>query len=147
MSFTERFSEVLELADIAHADSVNPATLNGTFVNMENYHRAWLVVDVGDIVATGTVDVSIQQDDTGSGANAKAITGKAITQLTQAGGDSDDAVCIELRSEELDVAGGFNWIRFVIVVGTAAAEFSALLFLGCPRYAPVPVTGWTEVVD
>ena len=87
------------------------------------------------------------QATSAAGADAKIIAGKAITQLTQAGGDGGDLVAIELRTEELDVNGEFAYVAAIVTVGNAASELSAVLLLGCTNYAPVPVTAWTEIVD
>lgn len=147
MAFTKRFSEVCYPLDSFHADSQAAGTVSGTKVSLENYHRAVLVVDVGDMAAGATFDASIKQSDDAAGTTTKAITGKAITQLTQAGGDGNEIVCIELRTEELDVSGGFDYVYFEAVVATNAVEFSAVLYGIEPRYAPVPTTNWSEIVD
>jgi hypothetical protein len=115
-------------------------------VSLANYHRAVLVIDVGDMVATATLDAGIQQATTTGGAGVKAISGKTITQLTQAGGDGNDLVAIELRTEELDVTNGFDCIRFYVTVGTANVEYSAILYGGVTRFSPTATTNWTEVV-
>ncbi len=146
-SYTERFTETMIPLVVAHPDSVAPGTITSDRVDAGYYHRMFLYVDVGDIVATGTVDIKLTQATTAAGAGVKDITGKAITQLTQAGGDSDSIVGIELRAEELDVNNGFNWVGVVIVVGTAAAELSAVLMKIIPRYEPPATTGWQEIVD
>jgi len=144
--YTARFSELFCPLVVMHADSFAVGEHNSGFVALNNYHRAVILVDVGDIVATGTVSIDIEQATTTAGAGIKAIAGKSITQLTQAGGDSDDTICIELRTEELDVDGGFDCINVEVTVGVAAAELSVWVF-GCePRFPLVPVTGWTEVV-
>ncbi len=146
-SITERFTEGMLPFVVAHADSVAPSTITSAYVDAGHFHRLFLYADIGDIVATGTVDIKLTQAQDSGGTGVKDISGKAITQLTQAGGDSDSIVGIELRPEELDVNNGFNWVGVVIVVGTAAAELSAVLWKFVPRYEPVAVTGWQEIVD
>ena len=144
--FTERFSEVWYPLAIENADSYGIATVNSAYVSLANYHRALLVINVGDMQATATLDVGIQQATNTAGAGVKAISGKTITQLTQAGGDGNDLVCIELRTEELDVTGGFDCIRFYVTVAAAAVELSAVLYGGVPRFQPTVTTNWTEIV-
>ena len=146
-TFTERFSEIYNLLSVEYPDSFGAGTTNSTYVSMANYHRAVLVLLVGDIQAGGTVACAIRQATNTNGGSAKAITGKSITQLTQAGGDGDDPICIELRTEELDVTGGFDCISVRVVVAGAAAEIGWALFGRTPRFAPVGTTSWTEVVD
>ena len=153
MSYTERLSEAVYPLDIAFADAAIPSVINGAWVNVSLYHRLWLVINVGDLQAGGTFDATVQQATTTAGAGAKAITSsktlvaKAITQLTQAGGDSDSIVCIELQTEEMDVTNLFDCVRFVITVGVANAEYSAILYGCISRHRAVPTTNWTEIID
>ena len=144
--YTARVSELMYPLATYNADSLGISTSSSGYVNMENYHRAWLFVNVGDMAAGGTLDAGIQQAQDAAGTGVKAITGKTITQLTQAGGDGNDLVCIELQTEELDVDNGFEFIRFYLTVAGNSVEVSATLF-GCEsRYMPVPTTNWQEIV-
>jgi hypothetical protein len=77
----------------------------------------------------------------------KIIPGKAITQLTQADHDGNDAVCIEVRTEEMDVDGGFAFLGAVMVIAGGTVEATITGFAGCSNYPPVPVTNWTEIID
>lgn len=147
MSFTERFSEVAYPLIIEHADSIGPAATASAWVNMANYHRGVLALDVGDMVATATLDAALWQASDSTGTGAKVIAGKSITQLTQAGGDGDEVVCIELKTEELDVSGGFEYVKVLLTTGTAAVEYSYIFYGIEPRFAPVPTTNWSEIVD
>jgi len=146
MAYTNRFSEIIIPAIGEHADSVSAAVHTSTRVSMANYHRAWLILDVGDMGQASTVDLALYQADALTAGNTKAITGKAITQLTQAGGDDDSYCCIELQTEELDVDGGYEYVYVINTVGVTATELAWCLFLGEPRFAPTPTTGWEEIV-
>ena len=136
-----------------YPDSIGVGTHTSAYVSMETYHRAKLIGLVGDLGQGATVDIQILQAQDAAGTGAKVIvdkagTGtKAITQLTQAGGDGDDGVVIELQTEELDVDNGFDFIAVQVVIAGAAVEMGYVLF-GCEaRYKAVGVTGWTEVID
>lgn len=146
-AYTNRFTEVHEPAAVLVPDSYAAGIHTTGYVSMANRQRAVLLLGVGEMQATSTVDVQLWQATSAAGADAKIIAGKAITQLTQAGGDGDDLVAIELRTEELDVNGEFAYVAAIVTVGNAASELSAVLLLGCTNYAPVPVTAWTEIVD
>jgi hypothetical protein len=94
------------------------------------------IVFVGTLGSSATVDAKFEQANTAAGGDVKDVTGKAITQLTQAGTDSDKQAVINLQSEELDVNGGFRWARLTVTVGTATSDMGAAVF-GCdPRYSP-----------
>lgn len=147
MPYTERFTEVHYPLAIQYSDSFGIGTSDSSYVSLANYHRAVLVLNVGDMAATATLACSIRQATTTGGAGVKAITGKSITQLTQAGGDGDDLICIELRTEELDVAGGFDCISVRVVVAAAAVEYGYVLYGIMPRFAPTATTNWVEIID
>jgi len=146
MSYCNRVSEVLYPLVFEHADSQAAGTHYSQYANLKDYHRAWFVIDVGNMVAGATLAAGIQQATNTSGGSVKAITDKTITQLTQAGGDAESLVCIELQTEELDVDGGFDCVRFYVTVANANVEYSAILYGVEPRFAPVPTTNWQEIV-
>jgi len=91
---------------------------------------------VGAISATGTVDAKIQQATDNAGTGAKDLTGKAITQLTQAGGNGSQQCRINVKQDDLDVSNGFRYIRLSITPAVAAALIAGVLQGVDPRYAP-----------
>jgi hypothetical protein len=148
MAYTERFSEVhYPLAH--HLPLTRDSAINySDWVNVGGYHRLVLVVHVGAMTANSTLDAGFQQASAAAGTGAKSISGKTITQLTQAGGDgNEDPIIIELRTEELDVDGGFEYVRFYVTVDSNPVTYSAIMYGIVPRFAPVPTTNWAEVVD
>ena len=152
MSYTERFTEVHSLLTTLHPVSRGIATTDSAWVSVANYHRVILLINVGAMAQGATLDVQIRQATNTAGAGAKGIPttaaqSKLITQLTQAGGDGNQNLAIELRTEELDVNGGFDCISVRDTVGGGAVLLEYELFGIEPRYAPVGVTAWQEVVD
>lgn len=146
MSYTNRVSEVMYPLLYEHADSIGVAVNTSARVSLANYHRAWFFLDVGDMGQAATIDVQLYQATALTGGSTAVITGKAITQLTQAGSDSNKLCCIELQTEELDVDGGYEHVYVVLTVAGAACELSWCLF-GCePRFAPTATTNWEEIV-
>jgi len=146
-AYTNRFTEVWELwgADAdTYAIGVHQPAL---YRSLGNHQRAVLIVNVGTIAAGGTVDIALTQATDAAGTGAKAIAGKAITQLTQAGGDSGSTIAIELRTEELDVDGGFSFVGGAVTVAGNTAEVGLFALLGCSNYVPVSTAAWTEIVD
>jgi len=148
MSYTERFTEQYAILDEHDPRTRQVATHVSSWVSLANYHRALLHLKVGDLGALATLDAGIQQASDSTGTGAKAITGKTITQLTQAGGDGPnyDAV-IELRTEELDVTNGFEHVRFYVTIAVADCTYAATLFGDTSRFKPVSTSGYDEVVD
>lgn len=146
--YTEKFIEVHEPLYVLHPISVtNGAAVYTSYVSLANYHRAFILINVGVMQGGGTLDAVVYQATTTGGAGFKVLSPtKAITQLTQAGADSNSIVGIEVRTEELDVTAGFDCIALQYTVGTAAMIMSIEIWGCVPRFAPAPVTDWNEVV-
>ena len=140
MSYTQEFTETHELLE-----RLPPLTYNGgvstNWFAVNDYHRVIVIVSAGTL--TGTLDAAVFQATNLAGAGAKAVTGKAITQL--AAGHDEYISGIEIRTEELDVDGGFDCLR-VQTVSSAVNVFEVIVFGLIPRYAAVGVTEWDEVV-
>lgn len=153
MSYTQRFTEDNALLATYNADSQGVGTVVSAYVDMETYHRAVLLLNVGDMGALATLNVQLLQATSAAGAGAKTIADKAatgtksITQLTQAGGDGNDNLGVELQTEELDVDGGFNFIAVQVVVAVAAVEMGWVLLGTNSRYKAVPTTNFAEIID
>jgi hypothetical protein len=106
------------------------------WVSMATLGSALATVMVGTISSSGTVDAKIEQATDGSGSNAKDVSGLAITQLTQAGTDSDKDVEINVQPTDLDRANNFTHIRLTITPATAAALIAGTIRGFSSRYQP-----------
>jgi len=140
MSYTAEFTEGNKmLARLA------PLTYNGgvstTWFAVNDYHRIVVIVSAGTL--TGTLDAAVFQATNLAGGSAKAVTGKAITQLAATHDEYISA--IEIRTEELDVDGGFDCLR-VQTTSSAVNVFEVIVFGFEPRYGEVGITEWDEVV-
>lgn len=150
MSYTERFTEVhYPLVNVVPAVKSAGAEVISAYVSLANYHRAILIVHTGAIAATGTVRVRLLQATDTAGTSAKGIPttatqDKITTVLTTA--DANSVVAIELRTEELDVANGFDCVAVGYDVDTDTVAMSAILYGIEPRFAPVATTNYNEVV-
>jgi hypothetical protein len=146
-SYTEKFTEVHEPLTQLWPVSAGIATTTSAFVSLATYHRAVLVIDVGVMAQGATLDIHIHQAQNVAGLNQKnLVPTKAIAQLTQAGADSNSRVAVEIRTEELDVNGGFDCIGVVQQVAGGAIIMGWTLWGLVSRYNAVPVTGWNEIV-
>lgn len=123
-------------------DAYTPGEQTSDWANMAYFETLMCVVCVGTIGTLGYLDVKLQQATSAAGAGAKDITGKAITRLTQAGTDSDKQAIINLRAEELDVDGGFQYVAAVAVSDNtgspseAGVDYGVTLFGMDARYGP-----------
>lgn len=132
---TGKLSEMLAILETYEPVSANGANINMTGVNMANFDRVMFILQTGVLGTNATVDFRLQQSTAVGGTYAN-ISGKSITQLTQAGTDDNKQVVIEIKSDELDVSNAKMFVRGQIDVGTAASLVSAIV-LGQPtRFEP-----------
>lgn len=115
-------------------DAYTAAGYSTGWVDMRVWQKIMGIVMAGTLGSSATLDGKLEQATDGSGTGAKDITGKAITQLTQAGTDSDKQAIINCRADELDIANGFTHARLTMTVGTATSDAGALLMGMIARY-------------
>ena len=153
MSYTAGSYELEVPLAFEQPSTVQIGTTVTPYVSLSGYHRAHLDILVGTMAAGATLDCQLLQAQDALGTNAKVIANKAgtgnkaITQLTQAGGDGNELLRIELQTEELDVDGGFDFIAAQLVVAVNTVAAAGVLYGCIARYKPTPTTNWTEIVD
>lgn len=113
-------SDRATLLAVINPQSATTAKSSG-WVAAKDFLSFLATVAVGTISASGTVDAKLEQAKDASGTSAKDIPSKAITQLTQAGTDSDKQVEINLQQADLDINAGYTHFRLTITPATAAA--------------------------
>ncbi len=130
-------SQRLALLAALNPVSQTAATVTTGWISAKNFYDFMAVLQVGALGSSATVDAKLQQASDSSGTGAKDISGKAITQLTQAGTDSNKQVLINLAQSDLDIANGFTHFRLSVTVATAACLIAALVFGIEGRESPV----------
>lgn len=134
----ELLSESLAVVSVIKPDATAAGTATSGWISMATYGQILAVIMAGDLGTNATVDAKLQQATDGSGTGAKDVSGKAITQLTQAGTDkSNKQALINLRSEELDRKNGFTHVRLSVTVATATSDLAAIVLGTRARYSPV----------
>lgn len=122
---------------LAVIDPQSATTAKSTgWINMGLYESALAILKVGVLGSSTTVDGKWQQATSSGGAGAKDVTGRAITQLTQAGTDDSKQVLVNLQSEDLDVTNSFNFARFTVTPATSTALIDCTVLGFDARYAP-----------
>lgn len=129
-------SEQVAVVGNIDPDAYAASTYTTGWIAAWNFHSFMAIVQAGDLGASATLDAKLQQASDGSGTGAKDITGKAITQLTQAGGDSNKQAVINLRPSELDLDNGFTHFRLSMTIGTASSDAGAVVLGVGPRSGP-----------
>ena len=130
-------SEAAAVLATIDPEAQGAATVVTDYCNLGLFESVMFILLVGEMAATSTVDAVIKQATDASGTSAKNLTSsKAITQLTQAGTDSDKQVIINVRAEDLDLDNDFDHVALSVTVGTAASDIACVALGFNPRFAP-----------
>ncbi len=129
-------------------DVTTASTVTTGWIAAANFATFMALIMAGTLGTSATFDAKLEQATDGSGSDVKDITGKAITQLTQAGTDeSDKQAVINLRADELDVANSFTHFRLSMTVAVATSDLGAVVLGLDPRYGPpTPAATMVEAV-
>lgn len=129
-------SEQVAIVGVIDPDAYTQATYTTDYIDMSKWESVMAVVMAGDLGSSATIDAKIIEYTTDGGAGTHDITGKAITQLTQAGTDSNKQAIINVRREDLDIDGGYRYVKLSVTVGTATSDMGAIVLGVVPRRAP-----------
>ena len=131
-----RPSEVCAVLGTIDPDAYAASTVTSDWCNAGLFKKIMAIVMAGDLGTSATLDAKLEQAQDSSGTGAKDVTGKSITQLTQAGTDSDKQAIIDLDASELDVANGFEYVRLSMTIATATSDCGGVVLGFNPRYGP-----------
>lgn len=126
-------------------DAYAAGTYTTGWISAANFQTFLAIVTAGDLGSSATLDAKIEQATSAAGAGAKDLTGALITQLTQAGTDSNKQALISFGSGNLDIANAFTHFRLSMTVATAASDAGAIVLGGSPRLGPASSYDATSV--
>ncbi len=127
-------------------DAYAAGTYTTGWIDMSKFLAIMAIVQAGTLGSSATLDAKLEQAQSSGGTGAKDITGKAITQLTQAGTDSDKQAVINLFANDLDINNGFTHARLSITVGTATSDAGGIV-LGLDPVKDVASASDASTVD
>lgn len=130
-----RLSEALAVVSCIDPDAYTTGATNGDEIDMAVHARVIFIVMAGTLGSSATLDFAVYGDTTSGGSFATAITGKSITQLTEAGTDADKQAIVEVTAEEV-AAQGLRYIRGTMTVGTATSDAGVVALADHSRYSP-----------
>jgi len=140
-------SELTAVVGVIDPDLNVAGTLTTAWINMADFAAVMAVIMAGALGTSATLDAKFEQATDSSGAGVKDVTGAAITQLTDAGSDSDKQAILQLYAEDLDLAGGFTHVRLNMTVATASSDSAALVLGMGARYAPASNNDLASVAE
>jgi len=113
-------------------DVLTATTHDSDEIDMSKFEQVTCIAMAGTLGSSATFDCKLQSATTSGGSFAD-ITGKSITQLTEAGTDDDKQAIINLRGDEL--TEGHRYVKAVVTVGTATSD-GACIILGKGKSGP-----------
>jgi hypothetical protein len=120
-------SDRTAIVGVIDPDVTTASTVTTGWIDMAKWGAIMAIVMAGTLGSSATLDAKLEQASDSSGTGAKDITGKAITQLTQVGTDSDKQAIINCFQQDLDIANGFTHVRLSLTVGTATSDAGAIV--------------------
>lgn len=140
-------SEQFNLVGVIDPDANAAATLLTAWVDAALYPSFLAMISSGDLGTNGTLDAKLRQATSSAGAGAKDITGKSITQMTEAVTNlSNKQAFINLESEDLDTNNGFHFVALSMTGAVATGDFAGYLFGFSPKYGSAHAASVIETV-
>lgn len=130
-----RLSERLAVVAAIDPDAYGTGAQESDIIDMSLHRRVLFFVMAGTLGTSATLDFKVEASANSNMSSASDLTGKAITQLTQAGTDSDKQAIVEVTAAEVRDAGA-RYIRGVLTIGTAGSDAGVLAVAGDARYQP-----------
>lgn len=129
-------SEQIAVGGVIDPDANTAAAYVSDYLDMRKFNKGLAIVMAGTLGTGATLDAKLVQATDAAGTGKKDISGKSITQLTQAGSDDDKQSLINVDAQDLDVENGFCFVAIEMTVGTDTSDSGAVLLGLEPRYAP-----------
>lgn len=129
----ERLSEALPIVACIDPDAYGTGSQVGDVIDMLYFERVMFIVMAGTLGVTATLDFKVQECAT-SGGTFTDLTGKAITQLTQAGTDSDKQAIVEVKADEM--TPGQRYLRGILTIGVATSDAGMVAVADTARWKP-----------
>jgi hypothetical protein len=133
--YNTRLSEALAVVDCIDPDAYTTGAVTGDVIDMDDHRRVLFIVQAGDLGSSATLDFAVAGSAVVGMTNSATITGKSITQLTQAGTDSNKQVLVEVTAEEVK-AQGFQFIQGTLTIGAATSDAGVVTLADLAHYGP-----------
>lgn len=129
-------TENVALVGVIDPDAYTAAAYTTGYIALKYFQKFMAVVYAGDLGASATIDAKLTVYTDGSGTGALDVPGAAITQLTQAGTDSNKQAIINFDKSLVAGSTAYTHFRLTVTVGTATSDMGASVYGFNPLYAP-----------
>lgn len=136
MGSMKRFTEEWAIVATIDPDAYGTGDQTSDVIDMADFVEIAVIVLGGTLGSSATLDVAAKGDTASNGSFATTITGKSITQMTEAGTDSDKQAVISITQEDL-MAQGYRYVRILASIAAAASDAAVLVLGRSAHYSPV----------
>lgn len=130
----ERFHEIAGIVGIIDPDAYSASTVLTGAIDCADFAQLVFIVQAGDLGASATLDFKVTASDA-SGGTYTDVAGTAITQLTQAGSDSNKQAIVALDTAHI-LALGKRYVKGSMTIATAASDAGVIVLGYRPHYLP-----------
>lgn len=116
----QRMTEMIGLMDVIDTTAAGTGTSNSAGIDMTLVDEVIYTLITGDIAATGTVDMEIQESQTSNFAATQSLG--SITQLT----DADDNKQVRVLVTNDSISDGYRYVRAQVVRATANSVITTI---------------------
>lgn len=119
--------------------TIDPASLTANtyvsdWVDASQFEQLCAVILLGAIATNGTFNAKLRMSAASDGSNPADVPGKAVTELTQAGTDSNKQVLLQVQGDE--ITPGYRYVALSVTTAVAATIAGAVLLGFNPTYGP-----------
>lgn len=143
-------SELVGVVATVDPDVYSPGDQSSDWVDISDWSVGLLgVLMVGDLGTAGTVVAKFEQATNTSAGGLKDVTGKVTATLDQTDSPdpSNQQLTIDCRPEDVDIEGGFRYVRLTITVADATSPEDATSDIAGVVFGVVPRTGVATEFD
>lgn len=117
-------------------DAYGTGAQNTSYFPLKDFRRFMAIVMAGDFVSTGKIDAKFTVYTDNQGGGALDVPGAAITQLTEAGTDSNKQAIIEFNTDLIAGNTAYTHGRLTMTLTTAGADSAAVVLGFDPVHGP-----------
>jgi hypothetical protein len=129
-----RADQAVAVVDCIDPDANATGAITGDIIDMANFEQVMFIVMAGDLGSSATLDFQVYQSTAANMGTPVVISGAAITQLTQAGTDSNKQAIVVVKQSDLTV--GYRYIQGTMTVAIATSDSGSIGLGFYPTYGP-----------
>lgn len=132
--YNEALSEQLAVVATIDPDAYGTGDQTTDIIDMKLHRRVLFIILGGTLGTVATLDFLVKGSASSNMASPSNLTGKAVTQLTEAGTDSDKQALVEVTAEEV-AAQGFRYIQGTASLAAATSDYGLVAIADFSRYS------------